>query len=160
MRDSRLTEQISEATPDDHAGMSSVILRCLYEVNSADYPSEVIDDLAERHGADSLGDFLEGKYALVVKRGGRVIGTGVLEGSEITTVFVDPDIHRGGVGKRIMHALETEAAKRGLPHVEVHASLTAVKFYEALGYKELERVSREVGGESFHMRKNLEPFQI
>ena len=150
-------DDILVACSDDYAGMSDVVTRCLREVNSKDYPPTVIDDLVNRHQPEALASRLEDpeKHALVVKQRGEVVGTGVLDGDEITTVFVDPDIHARGIGRKIMHALEQEALRRELPHVEVHSSLTAVRFYEKLGYQHLEHVDREVGGESLHMRKML-----
>ena len=92
-----------------------------------------------------------------MRRGDDVIATGVLAGTEIKSVFESPSIHGSGVGRRVMAELEGEASRQGLASVELHASLSSVHFYEKLGYQHVERVNRQVGGESFHMRKVLSP---
>jgi GNAT superfamily N-acetyltransferase len=53
----------------------------------------------------------------------------------IRSIFVDPDHARGGLGRAIMEQVEGEVAARGFGRVELSATLTAVPFYVALGYR-------------------------
>jgi GNAT superfamily N-acetyltransferase len=155
MHTPHVTDSIGEATAEDYAGMSRVIVACLLEVNAKDYPPQVINDLVDLLSPEKIGNYLQGKYVIALKRHGEVIGTGSLSGSEITLVFVQPAIHGHGNGRKIMQALESQASLRGLDSVEIHASLSSVEFYEKLGYQHLKRIERQLRGESFHMIKTL-----
>lgn len=155
MQQTQFDDQLSCATSDDYASMSKVIIACLQKVNSRDYPADVIDGLVQRHTPENLEVNLSEKYALVLKRRGEVVATGALNGSEIVTVFVKPELHGRGIGRKIMQALEKRALELGYESVEIHSSITAVEFYEKQGYQHLDKVNRHVGGESFHMHKYL-----
>ncbi|WP_243668309.1 GNAT family N-acetyltransferase [Methanoculleus chikugoensis] len=41
---------------------------------------------------------------------------------------------RGGYGALLMHALESEALRRGIRRVDLSASLPSKRFYDRLGY--------------------------
>ena len=53
------------------------------------------------------------------------------------TVFVLPECHRSGVGKRLMARVEETARGRGARALQVPASVTALPFYRKLGYTEI-----------------------
>ena len=42
---------------------------------------------------------------------------------------------RAGVGAALMHAIEAEARRLGLPEIVLHAQTAAVSFYESIGYR-------------------------
>jgi GNAT superfamily N-acetyltransferase len=151
----QLFNEVVQPTQADYPAMSRVISRCLREVNSRDYPSEVINKLVDLYSPDNLAQVLEGSFCIVVRRTGELIGTRVLTGTEIRTVFVLPHLQRSGIGRMIMQALEKEAMRQGLKEVALHASLTSVLFYKKLGYQPVGQVDREVGGESTFMVKEL-----
>jgi putative acetyltransferase len=56
-----------------------------------------------------------------------------LQSNEVDAVFVDPRFGGQGVGKALLGALERMAAEPATLHL--HASLNAVPFYEAAGYR-------------------------
>ncbi|MGW8393250.1 GNAT family N-acetyltransferase [Pseudoduganella sp. HUAS MS19] len=56
-----------------------------------------------------------------------------LERNEVDAVFVDPQFAGQGVGKALLRALEQMAAQPAALHL--YASLNAVPFYEAAGYR-------------------------
>jgi ribosomal protein S18 acetylase RimI-like enzyme len=76
---------------------------------------------------------------------GRPVGCGALRRlepgvGEIRHVWVHPDARRLGLARRLLDALEREAAARGLTVVrlDTHASLTeAQAMYRASGYREI-----------------------
>jgi GNAT superfamily N-acetyltransferase len=49
-------------------------------------------------------------------------------------VFVDPDHRRRGIGAALLMAIKTWAGDKGVRYLEWQASLSAVPFYERLGY--------------------------
>lgn len=60
-----------------------------------------------------------------------------------------------GVGAALMAALEAEAQRRGLPSVKLAAQLSALPFYERLGYAAWGPVFLDAGIEHRWMRKAL-----
>lgn len=89
---------------------------------------------------------------LVAYEEGRPVGCGALRrtgpgGGEIKHVWVHPDARRLGLARRLLDALETEAAARGLGVVrlDTHAALTEARaMYAACGYAEIPAYSDHV----------------
>ena len=80
------------------------------------------------------------------------------ETSELCSVFVDPHCARKGVGTALMKHAEQAALALGLTHFWLHASLTAVPFYQSLGYVKLEEIIHQfpqIGLPAIHMEKQL-----
>lgn len=57
----------------------------------------------------------------------------------LRSVFVDPNIARRGAGRQIVTAVEAAAQEAGRVDFGVMASLNAIPFFAALGYRELRR---------------------
>ncbi|ANS67420.1 transcriptional regulator, MarR family [Streptomyces lincolnensis] len=95
---------------------------------------------------------------------GRPVGCGALRRlrpgiGEIRHVWVHPDARRLGLARRILTALETEAAARGLDtlRLDTHATLTeAQAMYRACGYREIDPYVDHVYGD-FWFEKRLTP---
>ena len=69
---------------------------------------------------------------------GTLVGTGRLDpekDGKIGRVAVLASHRRQGLGRQLMQSLETEAERIGLKQVWFHAQVSAVPFYEALGYQ-------------------------
>jgi len=66
---------------------------------------------------------------------------GVLRGSpgRLHSLFVRKDCHRLGVGRRLVMTFEKEVLDAGVNVIKLLASLYAVPFYQALGYKRTTR---------------------
>jgi predicted N-acetyltransferase YhbS len=76
---------------------------------------------------------------LVALDGPRVVGCVLFhpEGAGTGRLFqmaVEPGRQGQGLGARLVRALETEVARRGMHQVSLHARETAVGFYARLGY--------------------------
>ena len=54
---------------------------------------------------------------------------------EISQLYVDPAVHRRGVGKSLMAEMERRAVSGGCHRLCLVSSTGAVSFYEALGYR-------------------------
>ena len=65
------------------------------------------------------------------------------ESNELCSVFVDPDYARHGVGSALMLHAEKAAIALGLTYFWLHASLTAVPFYQSLGYIKQEAIVQQ-----------------
>ncbi len=77
-----------------------------------------------------------GQYTVVVERDGILCGVGMLGGEGVIHLcYVHPDHTRHGVGRALVEAMETEARARGLVRLRLDATDTAMRFYEAMGFR-------------------------
>lgn len=89
---------------------------------------------------------------------GSAVGTGRLDldyGGKVGRVAVLATHRRAGVGKAVMERLHAIAREARLPKVWCHAQLTAVPFYERLGYASSGATFEEAGIEHVRMEYTL-----
>jgi predicted N-acetyltransferase YhbS len=62
---------------------------------------------------------------------------GVLRGraNVLASLFVRGDYHRRGIGRRLVERFERDSRKQEIEWIRVAATITAIPFYAALGYK-------------------------
>ncbi len=84
---------------------------------------------------------------LAARKDGRAVGVLVLafrpnvslggDFASIEDLYVEPDLRRRGVGRKLLEAVGESCRKRGVSYVEAHAEEDeAMAFYEGLGYEE------------------------
>jgi predicted GNAT family N-acyltransferase len=72
--------------------------------------------------------------------------------------MVVSEMHRGnGYGRTILQSLERDLAQRGTMYFFMHARMTAVGFYERLGYAKIGHQFMEVGIPHVKMEKYFQP---
>jgi len=89
--------------------------------------------------------------------GGVPVGTGRLDldyGGKVGRVAVVASRRRSGVGKAVMERLHALAREHGQAQLWCHAQLTAVAFYERLGYRSTGPMFLEAGIEHVRMERN------
>ena len=96
---------------------------------------------------------------IVAVEGGKVIGFGIMsygEGEARLNLFaVDPDYRRKGVGTRLVQWLEKTVLVNGsgVVYLEARSENTgAIKFYESVGYRVVQSISRYYGGREAAVR--------
>lgn len=99
-------------------------------------------------------------FHAVALEGGRCVGTGrlVRQGGGVGRVgrmAVDAGHRRGGVGARVLAALEARARADGLREIELHAQCYVEAFYARQGYAREGEPFEEAGIEHVVMRKRL-----
>ncbi|MBN1890724.1 MAG: GNAT family N-acetyltransferase [Thermoflexales bacterium] len=122
--------------------VSAIVRRNLVEVNSRDYPPELIQSMVEHYSPARILENSRSQHTLVAVQDDQVVGTGSLAnfGSAehpdyyAVTVFVLPELHKRGVGTRLMEAIEREASELDADKITVRAAITAKGFYARLGY--------------------------
>lgn len=74
---------------------------------------------------------------IVAEVAGRVVGYCALNPAkdEITSVFVDPQYTRRGIGTAMVRHIEQLARERGLARVVLQAAGGALRFYRKIGYQ-------------------------
>jgi predicted GNAT family N-acyltransferase len=103
---------------------------------------------------DELDDTADHVLALL---DGRPVGAGrlVVRGptGAVGRMAVTADARGTGVGAALLHRLEDLARERGCLAIELHAQLTARRFYEQLGYVARGAVYQEAGIDHVDMSK-------
>jgi GNAT superfamily N-acetyltransferase len=98
------------------------------------YPPEAIQYFLDYHSPENIIDDLKHGYGIGLYYKGKLVGTGILLGTNIRRVFVNPEFQGRGFGSKIMDCLENEGKKAGLDFLELHSSLPAKKFYDNRSY--------------------------
>lgn len=127
----------------DAKEVSELVRRTLRETNIKDYSEKYIEnDIAK---VDE-NFFIERSkwtncYVFSDENTESIIGVGSIGsywGSEtessLFTIFVSPDYQGKGIGKQIMEKLESDEYFLRAKRIEIPASITALSFYQKLGY--------------------------
>lgn len=155
---------IRPAKDSDAQIFLEVLNRSICEVACADYSPAVIESWAIPVGPDSITGYVEnrdGELRIIAEIDGAPVGIGatVISASELRACYVAPEALRRGVGTMIVHELERLARAEGLVHFDLHGTITAEPFYNALGYLSLERIVHVTSGgarmAAVKMRKDL-----
>jgi predicted GNAT family N-acyltransferase len=106
-------------------------------------------------------------YHVLALRKGHAIGTGRLvalphppEGEtgawgRVGRMAVLHNERKAGVGRKLLDALEAEAARRKMVGILLHAQLSAMEFYKKHGYEPHGAVFEEAGMPHLEMKKRL-----
>jgi GNAT superfamily N-acetyltransferase len=98
--------------------------------------------LASPDALEWSGDGIAAGHTLLAEdAGGRVVGFATAipydDGLELDDLFVDPDAMRRGIATRLVTALLDQAARDGIPWIEVTANPHASEFYASVGFTEI-----------------------
>jgi predicted GNAT family N-acyltransferase len=111
----------------------------------------------ERDAADATA-----VHALSQDDAGQVLATGRLlldaagpGRAVIGRMAADPAVRGRGHGAAVLAVLQSEAAARGQTEVELHAQVTARRFYERAGYRTVGQEYQEAGIAHVTMRRRL-----
>lgn len=106
-------------------------------------------------------------YHVLAMQGGHAIGTGRLvilpeplpgeqgKWGRIGRMAVLQASRKSGVGTRVLDALESEAKRRGVDGVVLHAQLYSLDFYKRHGYQPIGAVFEEAGMPHLQMIKKF-----
>lgn len=106
-------------------------------------------------------------YHVLALQGGHAIGTGRLvmldaapEGkngkwAQVGRMAVLQAHRKDGIGTKLLRALETEAKRRGVTGIILHAQVYALEFYKKHGYEPVGAVFEEAGMPHLEMHKTL-----
>lgn len=130
--------------PGDGPAVADVIERCLREVNSRDYPAEIIDRMCTHFSTERIERLADERQMFVAVWDG-IVGTASRDGNKVFTVFVHPRAIGHGVGRRLMRHIEALAAGEGYGYMETGASITGYGFYQRLGYVDVRTSDTEFG---------------
>jgi predicted N-acetyltransferase YhbS len=150
-----LIVKIRKFETKDAEAVSKVIERAMRVVNSRDYSMEILEPLIEYFSPEKIISLNKERICLVAESNRRIIGTVALEGAELCTFFVHADFQRKGVGISLIGEIEKIAIKNKIATIKLSSSLTAVSFYEKMGYQKNGLDKDGAGGKLIGMEKNL-----
>jgi GNAT superfamily N-acetyltransferase len=89
----------------------------------------------EKAHQESIAQVIRSEMVFVAEDDGDIVG--VLRGRTVRlgSLFVRGDYHRRGIGRKLVDHFEEECLKQGPTVIRVAATLYAVPFYLAMGYK-------------------------
>ena len=143
--------------------ISTIIIRNLLEINVKDYGIEKVQEMAKDFTVEKLKDTLKNrKKVFVAIKDNKVVGTAGIDVSwynpdeyYVLTVFVKPENHGQGIGKKLIEKVEEYATTLPVKKLIIPASITAHEFYYKLGYKYKDG-KKELNDENMYiMEKNL-----
>ena len=129
---------VRRALPDDAEAVCTVHKASVRGLCAGRYSPEQIEAwIGDRRPEHYRHAMTEGGEAMVVaeRAGGGVVGFASLQGAEVVAVYVSPAAAGRGTGTALLRAIEREARARGVDRLHLSASLNAVPFYEAMGYR-------------------------
>lgn len=137
----KMNVNIRRFKDQDAEPISHLICRNFLEVNSKEYGLEAMKKLAESHNAAWVRQVAGYAHMYVFEWKNQIIGVGSISsfwGSEtesiLLTIFVLPEFHGKGIGRRIINTLEADELFTRASRIEIPASITAVEFYRKFGY--------------------------
>lgn len=133
--------EIRRFKEEDAKEVRNLIVRNFLEVNSKDYGISAMEKLAKVYDVEKVLNVASYVHMYVFEFDGKIIGTGSISsfwGSEtesiLLSIFVLPEFHGKGVGRKIINTLETDEFYVRASRIEIPASITATEFYRKFGY--------------------------
>ena len=125
----------------DAGAVQNIIHRGLREINGKDYPAELIEEYCAYFSLEKIKSQADSAHMYVVLSGDEIVGTGSVAPywnskteSILLTIYVLPEMIGRGIGSAIINALEQDEYFLRANRIEIPSSITAVKFYQKMGY--------------------------
>ena len=131
---------IREMRPEDARRFLEIHHAAVRGIAAKDYPPSVVEAWARPITDQVIERFLANRgreIRLVAEMDGEIVGVGaiVVRNSELRACYVAPSAARRGVGSAVVSEIERIAREHHLDHLELESSITAERFYSALGYQ-------------------------
>jgi putative acetyltransferase len=127
---------IREAVAGDATQIIVIHARSVRALCSGDYTPEQIEAWIGKRTPEEMAQRIAMHPFFVAERNGKLTGYAVynVNSSELLSIYVDPDFARQGVASALMNVLLADAWSKGLATLWLDASLSAVPFYETVGF--------------------------
>ena len=129
--------QIRNATSDNAAAISQVVVSALRESNAHDYPPDIIERVEQSFSPQAILNLLTQRQIYVATVDTHVVATASLDRDIVRSVFVAPSYQGAGIGRQLMAMIQLVAANEGVSLLRVPSSITAEGFYASLGFKQV-----------------------
>ena len=116
---------------EDAQEVRNLIVRNFLEVNSKDYGISAIEKLAKVYDVEKVLNVASYAHMYVFEFDEKIVGTGSISSfwgceteSILLCIFVLPEFHGKGVGRKIINTLETDEFYVRASRIEIPASIT------------------------------------
>ena len=154
--------KIRKFNPSDSEEVSKLVCRNLLEINSKDYGIEEMLTFAKEYNSDKILKIATDGNMYIATENKQIIGCGAISyinpqktESIILTLFVLPEYHKKGIGKKILEALKKDPVFIQSYKIIVHASLSSNHFYEKMGFSYKSNLKKTSPQKYYHMEKIL-----
>ena len=137
--------QIRAATHEDVPALSRLIERSIRQLNAKEHSAESMELVCALFTEERLHLDLQRRDMFILKNHEQPIGTISHGGGKLHSLFVEPEQARRGYGSQLVCHIEDFARSRNLQKLSLNASLTAIPFYEKLGYIKLNEFRVDFG---------------
>ena len=130
--------------PDDTKAILKVHYDAVHHIASKDYNKQILNDWSPPVTTKRIIDYKKklgkNEITIIAEIGKNVVGFGkiVPEKNEIRAIYVSTKAKRKGVGTALLMKLEEIAKEKSIKKLNLESSITAEKFYNKNGYKNLE----------------------
>jgi len=100
-----------------------------------------MEKLAKVYDSGKVLNIANYAHMYVFEWNGKIVGTGSISSfwgskteSILLTIFVLPEFHGKGIGRKIINTLEQDEFYVRATRIEIPASITATEFYRKFGY--------------------------
>lgn len=149
---------------EDADEVKTLIVRNFLEVNSKDYGMAAMKELATVYDVEKILDIASYAHMYVLEWNEKIVGTGAISsfwGSEkesiLLTIFVLPEFHGTGIGRKIINTLEQDEFYVRAKRIEIPASITATEFYRKYGYDYKNGIKELDEEQHYRLEKFKEP---
>ncbi len=152
--ENELAISIRKATPEDAQAMIDIKVTCVNRIYKEVNSETVINKWISLIKPEAYLKKIKSSYWLYVatipsENSDKVVGFGFLNTNtrrpqpipdkydckiQLELLYIDPNYHRQGIGRRILEALEQTALNEGYTRIGVLASLPGVSFYSRQGF--------------------------
>jgi GNAT superfamily N-acetyltransferase len=119
-----------------------IIHRCLKEVNIKDYETCEIEKFLKEFNNERISNSIFNRHFYLGKYNDEIICMGAVNRdlsqesqSYFTTIFINPDYHKMGIGKKLIRFLEQDEWCLNSNLIEIPSSKSSHGFYHKLGYE-------------------------
>ena len=163
MGESYLSFIVRRATAKDATQMMQIQINCVEMVFPSCYPTDVLESWKSHMVLEDYIQKTQAGWCFVAEEEGKetgqkILGFGYLNYNTknhtpeqfqceliVENLYVDPQHHKKGVGKKLMVEMELQTKKEGFTRLGVFSSLSGASFYEAVGFKTLEESLYDTG---------------
>ncbi len=143
--------------------VSALIVRTIIEIISKEYPPTFINLLITDFSPTRILEKAKRQFIFVALEDEKIVGTAGLENKgepenpqySVVAMFVLPEYHGQGIGKKLIRAVESKAFEMNGQRLTLRAAINATGFYLKMGYNFLEGTEKKDEWGSIMMRKIL-----
>lgn len=132
----------SRAKIENVGEMLAIIRRCMNEVNRKDYAPREFEKYLSHFTAEWIAEIIKTRHYYEARHRGKIIACGGVSRDQsqenqsyFTAIFVNPDFHGQGVGRKLIEFLEKDEWCLRSSLIEIPSSKTACEFYRKCGYE-------------------------